>query len=96
MGNFDDLLKKHAKRLGIERQVEAVGVVEKATVEISRIVPREDFKVVSFKDGVLRVAVCSSVVASELNTQSRYVTQRITEVKRVVTVLASCTPDHQV
>ncbi len=66
MGNLDDTLKKHAKRLGIERQVEAVGVVEKAQKEIAKYIPEEDFEVISYNRDVLKVRVASSVVASEL------------------------------
>lgn len=67
MGNLGDSLQKHAKRLGIEKQVEAVGVVEKATEEIAKYIPREDFEVISFKDGVLKITVNSSAAASEIN-----------------------------
>lgn len=67
MGNIDDLLKKSLNRLGIARQVEAVGVVEKATKAIAKYVPREDFEVISFSEGKLKVTTTSSVVASELS-----------------------------
>jgi hypothetical protein len=64
MGNLGDSLLKHAKRLGIERQVEAVGVVELATAEIKKIIPEEDFEVISFKDGILKVGTTSGSASS--------------------------------
>lgn len=77
MGNLDETLSKKIKQLGIERQVEAVGVVEDAVKEITKIVPREDFEVVSYKNEVLKVSVTSSVAASELQGQTRWLTTRL-------------------
>lgn len=69
MGNLDDALKKHAKRFGIDRQVEAVGIVERAQKEIAKYIPEEDFEVISYNRGTLKVKVVSSVVANELQIQ---------------------------
>lgn len=66
MGNLDDTLAKRMKQLGIKRQVDAAGVVEAAEKEIAKILPREDFEVISFKDGTLKVYVVSSPAANEL------------------------------
>lgn len=66
MGNLDNVLKKKIRSLGIARQVEAAGVVEAATAEIAKYIPREDFEVISFKNGVLKLGVASSATASEL------------------------------
>jgi hypothetical protein len=66
MGNLGDVLKKHAKRLGIDRQVEAVRVVEKTTKIIAKYIPREDFEVVSFKDGALKIWTQSSSASAEI------------------------------
>jgi hypothetical protein len=60
MGNLGDSLQKHANRLGISRQVKAVGVVEASNVEISKYIKQEEFEVISFKDGVLKVGTESS------------------------------------
>lgn len=67
MGNINDLLQGSLNRLGIARQVEAVGVVEKATEEIAKYIPKEDFEVISFKDGILKISARSSVVAGEIS-----------------------------
>lgn len=66
MGNLGEILKGSVARLGITRQVEAVDIVEKATTEIEKIIPREDFEVVSFKDGVLKIYTPSSSAASQI------------------------------
>ena len=66
MGDFDDILKKKFNQMGIGRQVEAVGVVEQATKEISKYIPKGDFEVVSFNRGTLKVKVANSVVANEI------------------------------
>jgi hypothetical protein len=66
MGNLGSILNEHAKRLGIEKQVEAVGVVEAATKEIEKYISREDFEVISFKAGALKIWAKSSVVAAEI------------------------------
>jgi len=66
VGNLGDILKQRIKAMGAERQVEAAGVVEAAQKEIAKYIPEEDFEVVSFNRGTLKVRVKSSVVASEL------------------------------
>jgi hypothetical protein len=66
MGNLDDTLNRHAKRLGIEKQVEAVGVVEKATEVIAKYIPREDFEVISFKDKKIKICPSSASAASQI------------------------------
>lgn len=66
MGNLESILKKKIKEMGAERQVEAAGVVEAAQKEIAKYIPKEDFEVISFNRGTLKVKVKSSVVASEL------------------------------
>lgn len=66
MGNIDKELKKRLRSLGVERQVESAGVVEAATAEIAKYIPKEDFEVISFKDGILKVEAPSSAAASEL------------------------------
>lgn len=83
MGNIDNILKKHAKRLGIERQVEAVGVVERATEIIAQYIPKEDFEVISFKDGVLKIVAQSPVLASEIRLKDQEVKKLVEEVKKV-------------
>lgn len=71
MGNLDDAIKKHAKRLGIDRQVEAVGIVEKAQKEITKYISEEDFEVISYNRGTLKIKVVSSVVANELQMKNK-------------------------
>lgn len=66
MGNLESVLKKKIKQMGAERQVEAAGVVEAAQKEIAKYIPEEDFEVISFNRGTLKIKVKSSVVASEL------------------------------
>jgi hypothetical protein len=67
MGNLGDSLLRHAKKLGIEKQVKAVGVVEAAGAEIERYIPTSEFEVISFKDGVLKVGVDSATAKNEIN-----------------------------
>lgn len=84
MGNLGDSLKKHAERHGIARQIEAVDVIEKATEEIAKFVPKEDFEVVSFNRGALKIKVKSSVVASEIRSnvsRSDYLTNKKVTIK---------------
>lgn len=83
MGNLGNILKKHAKRLGIERQVEAVGVVEEATKVISKYIPKEDFEVISFKDGVLKIKTESSAAANEIQLRKGDVIRDVGSVKLV-------------
>ena len=52
--------------MGAERQVEAAGVVEAAQKEIAKYIPKEDFEVVSFNNGVLKIKVSNAVVANEI------------------------------
>lgn len=66
MGNISNELNKVLNRRGIARQVEAVGVVEAATAEIAGFIDPADFEVISFKDGLVKIKVASSVVASEV------------------------------
>lgn len=87
MGNLDDILSKKIKQLGIERQVDAVGVVEKAQKEIAKYIPEDDFEVVSYKNYTLKISVQSAAVASEISghkneilkkTQAKYLNLKIT------------------
>jgi hypothetical protein len=66
MGNLGEILQKKIRQMGAERQVEAAGVVEAAQKEIAKYIPEEDFEVVSFNRGILKVKVKNSVVASEI------------------------------
>ena len=81
MGNLGDALQKSINRLGVSRQVEAVGVVEKATEEIAKFIPREDFEVISFNRGALKIKAANSAVASEINLQINK--NKVAGIKRV-------------
>ncbi|MDD3480913.1 MAG: DciA family protein [Patescibacteria group bacterium] len=83
MGNLGDALEKHAERLGIARQVEAADVVERATKEIAKFIPREDFEVVSFNRGTLKIKVKSSVVASEIRMREAELRKAINRLTRL-------------
>jgi len=83
MGNLDNILRKKLKSLGVERQVEAAGVVEIATAEIAKYIPREDFEVISFKNKTLKVSAVSSVVANELLLAKPKIIERIEAVKEI-------------
>lgn len=85
MGNFDDILKKKINQMGIGRQVEAVGVVERAREEIAKYLPAEDFEVISFNRGTLKVKVSSSVVANELQFITSDLKNAIKELKSLKT-----------
>lgn len=67
MGNLGEILKNRIQKMGATRQVEAAGIVEAAQREISKYVPEEDFEVVSFNRGTLKIKAKNAVVASEIN-----------------------------
>lgn len=83
MGNFDDILQKKIKRMGIGRQVTAVGVVECATTEIAKYIPREEFEVISFNRGTLKVGVVSAAIASELQLSAGKIKSTIPDIKNI-------------
>jgi hypothetical protein len=66
MSNISNELEKILNRRGIKRQVEAVGVVEEATAEVAKFIDPQDFEVISFKEGLLKIKANSSVVACEI------------------------------
>jgi hypothetical protein len=84
MGNLGDSLQKHAKRLGISRQVEAVGVVEAATKEIEKYVDSDQFEVISFKDGVLKIGVDSASAKNEIQLKFSQKFKKEWDIKRLV------------
>ena len=86
MGNLEDILKKHAKRLGIERQVEAVGVVEVAAKEVEKYASKEEFEVISFKEGVLKIGTFSGSAASSIRLGLDQAFLKKYQIKRVVFV----------
>lgn len=87
MGNLGDILKQRIKAIGAERQVEAAGIVEAATKEIAKYIPREDFKVISFNRGVLKVGVSSSSVSSEINFNKEKIKKEIESVQNIKTII---------
>lgn len=84
---------KHAKRHGIERQVTAAGVVEETTAEISKILAPEDFEVISFKDGVLKIEANSASAKSEMQLGLSQKFRRKNTIKRIVFVTKSTSFD---
>ena len=84
MGNLGDSLEKHAKRLGISKQVEAVGVVEIATKEIARFMPDDVFEVISFNAGNLKIGADSSSVKNEISLNLSPVFKKRYSIKRLV------------
>lgn len=72
MGNLGDILQKKIKQMGATRQVEAAGVIERVQEELEKHIPKEDFEVISFNRGMLKIKAKNSVVASEIqrNTQN--------------------------
>lgn len=87
MGNLGDILKQRIKTIGAERQVEAAGIVEAATKEIAKYIPREDFEVISFNRGVLKVGVSSSSVSSEINFNKEKIKKEIESVQNIKTII---------
>lgn len=79
MGNLGDELKGSLNRLGITRQVEAVGVVERAQQEIGKFIPADDFEIISFKDGVLKIGTESTIVNSEIRLRETELKEKIAE-----------------
>ena len=51
MGNLGGLLAQRLEDLGIKKEVEAVGVVEEAEKRIEKIVPKEEFEMISLEEG---------------------------------------------
>jgi hypothetical protein len=83
MGNISAELEKSLNRLGIKRQVEAVGLVEKTENLIAEKFPREDFQVVSFNRGTLKIVVASAPMASEMQFLSHRIKIENAEIKRI-------------
>lgn len=68
-----DYLDQALHRTGAERSVKAATIVEAAGPLIRNVAPElrpADFEVVSYRDGTLRLAVASPVVAQELRLHS--------------------------
>lgn len=87
MGNIEDTLAKRMNQLGIKRQIDAAGVVEAAGKEIAKILPREDFEVISFKEGALKVYASSSSAANEVSLHKNQLFIKISKIKRLRIVL---------
>lgn len=84
MGNILENLKDTIHIMGISRQVEAVGVVERAVKEIATFIPTEDFEVVSFNRGALKIATDSTIVAGEIKMRLGQEFLEKNEIKRLV------------
>jgi len=84
MGNLGEILKKKIKSMGVERQVEAAGVVEAAQKEIAKYIPEEDFEVVSFNRGTLKIKVNSSSAASELQMASHKIKKEMIKNLKII------------
>lgn len=91
MGNLDDTLSKKMKQLGIERQVEAAGAVEKATKEITKTINKDDFKVISFNNGIIKIATSSSVVASEIQAKAHNIMSSNRNIDHIKIILRNIT-----
>jgi len=85
LGNLEEVLRKKIKQMGAERQVEAAGVVEAAQKELAKYIPEEDFEVISFNRGALKIRARSSVVASEIKMAEAKI--KIEKIKRLKVVL---------
>ena len=88
VGDIEETLTKRLNQLGIRRQVDAAGVVEAAEKEIAKILPREDFEVISFKNGTLKVFTASSPAANELQLSSAKIHKTSPSIKRIAPVSA--------
>lgn len=86
MGNLKGILAKKMKQLGIDRQVEAAGVVEAAQKEIAKYIPKEDFEVISFKGDTLKILTKSPAVSSEIFLNKTKIIEKITSIKKIKTV----------
>jgi hypothetical protein len=83
MGNISVELEKSLNRLGIKRQVDAVGVVEKVSNYLGELFPREDFEVISFNRGTVKIATKSGALASEIQAQAFRIKNISEIIKRV-------------
>lgn len=81
--DIKDILKGSLERLGVAKQVEAAVVVEKATEEIAKFIPKEDFEVVSFKDGVLKIKTANSNVSNEIRYRVSQLSAGVKKIKYV-------------
>jgi hypothetical protein len=90
MGNLGNVFDKRMNQLGLKKQVDASMVVEETQAKIDKIFGdrgRENLKVTSFKDGVIKIAASSNVWAAEC--QNRFVNKdpKISKIKFFITNL---------
>jgi hypothetical protein len=83
MGNLGEILKGSVARLGITRQIEAVDIVEKATEEIAKFIPREDFEVISFNRGTLKIKTRHPAVSSEIMMSKSHLLSQLPVIKKI-------------
>lgn len=70
MENLSETFKKRLEALGLKKQVDAAMICEafdNAIFEVFGETGANNVKAISFKDGILKVAVSSSSWASEVN-----------------------------
>jgi predicted nucleic acid-binding Zn ribbon protein len=68
MGNLGGTFEKRIKQLGIKKQVDASLIVQEAQEKIKEIFGehgRDNLKVISYRNGVLKIAASSSAWAAE-------------------------------
>ncbi len=67
--DFKDILKKQLNKKGLAKSVQAALVCDALEEWIDKNLPQDlkkDLEVISFRDGVLKVRVASSVISQEL------------------------------
>lgn len=72
MGNLGGELEKKLNKLGIKKQVEASMIVEGAQKKIEELFGErgaQNLKVVSFKNGILKIAATNNAWAAEAQAQ---------------------------
>jgi len=84
MGNLGEILQQKIKDMGATRQVEAAGVVEAAQKELEKFIPADDFEVVSFNRGTLKIKAKNSVVASEIRLKFEEKNKKKMHIKKII------------
>jgi predicted nucleic acid-binding Zn ribbon protein len=87
MGNLGGTFDKRIKQLGIKKQVDAAVIVEEAQNKINEIFGehgRDNLKVISYRNGVLKIAASSNAWAAECQGKKGEILNNHKFVKRIL------------
>lgn len=89
MNDLNNIFSKRLEKLGLKKQVEASLVVEEAQKRLEKIFGKKvegNLKVVSFKNGVLKIAAKNSVWAGECRMREEQVKNK--QINRILFVIS--------